>query len=190
MSLISILLIGGLTFGICFLLDRGYTRIFRSKQQHRSGLSVRVSKRYASFGLILGVLGLTAVFTGLSGNKVLLLGGCLVLVMAAALITHYMSFGVFYDADSFIYTSFGKKEKTCRFCDIKGQRLYLIQGGNIVVELHLSDGSSLSIQSTMEGAYPFLDHAFAAWCRQKNRNPNDCDFHDPANSLWFPTVED
>ena len=190
MSLISMILIGVLTFGVCFLLDRGYTRIFRNKQQHRSGLQVRHNKRYASFGLILGVLGLTAVFTGLSGNTVLLIGGILVLIMGAGLVAHYMCFGVFYDADSFIRTTFGRKSTTYRYCDIQGQRLYLIQGGNIVVDLHLSDGSSLSIQSTMEGAYPFLDHAFAAWCRQKNLNPDDCAFHDPANSLWFPTVED
>lgn len=190
MSLFSMIIIGALTFGLCFLLDRGYARLFRNKQQYRSGLQVRVSKRYASFGLVLGVLGLAAVFTGLSGNKVLLIGGFLVLAMAAGLVGHYMSFGIYYDENSFIHTAFGKKERTYRFCDIEGQRLYLIQGGNIVVDLHLRDGSSLSIQSTMEGAYPFLDHAFAAWCRQKNRDPDDCDFHDPANSLWFPTVED
>ena len=190
MRLFSMILICGLTFGVCFLLDRCFTRFFRGKQQHRSGLQVRHSKRYASFGLILGVLGLTAIFTGLSGNTVLLIGGSLVLVMAVGLVAHYLCFGVFYDADSFIRTSFGRKSTTYRFSDIQGQRLYLIQGGNIMVDLHLSDGSSLSIQSTMEGAYPFLDHAFAAWCRQKNINPGDCAFHDPANSLWFPTVED
>lgn len=190
MSLFSMILIGVLTFGVCFLLDRGFTRLFRNTQQHRSGLQVRHSKRFASFGLILGVLAITAIFTGLSGNKVLLIGGILVLVMAAGLVVHYMGFGVFYDEDSFIRTALGKKHTAYRFSDIRGQRLYLIQGGNIVVDLHLSDGTSLSIQSTMEGAYPFLDHAFAAWCRQTNRNPEDCAFHDPANSLWFPTVED
>lgn len=190
MNLFSMVLVGIATFGICFLLDKGYTKCFRNKAQHRSGLQVRPSKRYASFGLILGVLGLTAIFAGLSGNNVLLIGGILVLVMGALLVVHYMSFGVFYDADSFIRSSFGKKPSTYRFSDIKGQRLYLIQGGNILVELHLTDGTSLSILSTMEGAYPFLDHAFAAWCRQTNRNPQDYSFHDPACSHWFPTLED
>ena len=48
----------------------------------------------------------------------------------------------------------------------------------------------MSLQSTMEGTYPFLDHAFAAWCRQTGRDPKQCDFHDPSQSLWFPTEEE
>ena len=35
-----------------------------------------------------------------------------------------------------------------------------------------------------------LDTAFAAWCIQTGRDPQSCDFHDPSQSLWFPTVED
>ena len=188
--MITIIIIVALTFGLCFLFDKGYTHIFRNKAQHRSGLAVRVSKRYASFGLVLCVLGITAVFSGLSGNTVLLAGGILVLLMAAGLITYYMTFGVFYDADSFILTTFGKKSITYRFRDICGQQLYVIQGGNVVVELHLADGNAVSIHSGMDGAYPFLDHAFAAWCRQTGRNPEDCSFHDPSNHLWFPPIEE
>jgi len=165
MNLFSIVIVGALTFGLCFLIDRGYTRIFRSKEQHRTGLAVRVSKRYGSFGLILGVLGITALFSGLSGNTFLLIGGILMLLMAAGLITYYMTFGIYYDEDTFILTTFGKKSQTYRFRDIRGQQLYLIQGGSTVVELHLTDGNAVSIQSGMEGAYPFLDHAFASWCR-------------------------
>ena len=190
MSIAGILIVGALTFGLCFLLDKGYTGFFRSKAQHRTGLAVRVSKHYASFGLILCILGLLAVLNGLSGNRVLLIGGILVLLMGIVLIVYYMSFGIYYDADSFILTSFGKKSTTHRFGDIRYQKLYLIQGGSIVIELHMADGSAVSIQSAMEGAYPFLDHAFAAWCRQTGRNPENCPFHDPANSLWFPTEEE
>ena len=190
MNIAAYLVIGALTFGVCYLLDRGYTRLFRSKVQHRSGLSVRVSKRYASFGIILGILGLLAVFNGLSGNTVLLIGGILVLLMAAALIIHYTGFSIFYDADSFIFTTFGKKSVTYSFRDIRGQQLYLIQGGSTVVELHMADGRSVSIQSGMDGAFPFLDHAFAAWCRQTNRDPAACAFHDPASHQWFPPVEE
>ena len=71
-----------------------------------------------------------------------------------------------------------------------GQKLYLVQGGNIIVELHMDDGTTVSLQSAMEGIYPFLDTAFAAWCLQTGRDPQSCDFHDPSQSLWFPTVED
>ena len=190
MNIAAFLVIGALTFGICYLLDRCYSRLFRNKAQHRTGLSVRVSKRYASFGIILGILALLSIFNGLSGNLVLLIGGILVLLMAAALIIRYTSFSIFYDEDTFIFTTFGKKSITYAFRDIRGQQLYLIQGGSTIVELHMADGSSVSIQSGMDGAFPFLDHAFAAWCRQTNQNPATCAFHDPASHQWFPPVED
>lgn len=187
MNIVTVLIVAALTFGICFLFDKGYTNTFRNKVQHRSGLAVRVSKRYAAFGLILAVLGIAAIFAGLSDGLVLLLGGILILVVGAGLITYYMTFGVFYDDESFILTTFGKKSATYRFSDIKMQQLYVVQGGNTIIELHLSDGRSVGLQSTMEGTYPFLDHAFTAWCRQTGRDPEECAFHDPSSSLWFPS---
>lgn len=190
MNIISILIVAALTFGVCFLFDRGYTKLFRSKAQHRSGLAVRVSRRYASFGAILAVLGIAAIFTGLSGNTALLWGGVIVLLIGIGLAVYYMTYGIFYDDDGLILTTFGKKSRAYQFRDIQSQQLYLIQGGSIVVELHMTDGSSVSVHSAMEGAYPFLDHAFAAWCRQTGQNPDDCTFHDPGNHLWFPTEED
>ena len=190
MNLITIVLVAAVTFGVCWLFDKGYTNAFRNKVQHRSGLAVRLSKRYAVIGLLLLVLGIAAIFTGISGGKALLYGGILVLLMGAGLIVYYLTFGIFYDADSFILTTFGKKSVTYRFADIAAQQLYVVQGGNVIVELHLTDGNAVGIQSVMEGAYPFLDHAFAAWCRQTGRDPEDCPFHDPANHLWFPNVEE
>ena len=41
--LIVILVVAG-TFGLCFLLDKGYTKLFRSKAQHMSGKAVRLTK--------------------------------------------------------------------------------------------------------------------------------------------------
>lgn len=190
MSPVTVIIAAALTFGICFLVDKGYTRLFRSKQQHKSGLQVRLSKRYASIGLVLCILGILAVFTGVSGETVLLIGGGIVIFIGCALIGHYMSFGVYYDADSFIVTTFGKKNPVYRFGDIRHQKLYMIQGGSIVVELHMADGNAVSIHTSMEGAYPFLDHAFNAWCRQTDQDPEDCTFHDPGNHLWFPNEEE
>lgn len=190
MSPVTIIIAAALTFGICFLVDKGYTRLFRSKQQHKSGLQVRLSKRYASIGLVLCILGILAVFTGVGGETVLLIGGGIVIFIGCALIGHYMSFGVYYDADSFIVTTFGEKNPVYRFRDIRHQKLYMIQGGSIVVELHMADGSAVSIHTSMEGAYPFLDHAFNAWCRQTDQDPEDCTFHDPGNHLWFPNEEE
>lgn len=190
MSPVTVIIAAALTFGICFLVDKGYTRLFRSKQQHKTGLQVRLSKRYASIGLVLCILGILAVFTGVGGETVLLIGGGIVIFIGCALIGHYMSFGVYYDADSFIVTTFGKKNPVYRFGDIRHQKLYMIQGGSIVVELHMADGNAVSIHTSMEGAYPFLDHAFNAWCRQTDQDPEDCTFHDPGNHLWFSNEEE
>jgi len=190
MSPFTIVIVAALTFGICYFLDKGYTRLFRSRQQHKTGLQVRVSKRYASIGLVLCILGILAVFTGFGGETVLLIGGGIVVCIGCALIGHYLSFAIFYDADTFIQTGFGRKSPVHRFDHIRYQKLYMIQGGSIVVELHMADGNSVSVHTSMEGAYPFLDHAFAAWCRQTGRNPDSCDFHDPRNHLWFPAEED
>ena len=190
MSPVTLVIAAALTFGLCFLVDKGYTRLFRSKAQHKTGLQVRPSKRYASIGLILCILGILAIFTGIGGETALLIGGAIVLCIGCGLVGHYMSFGIFYDSESFILTTFGKKSITHRFGDIRHQKLYMIQGGSILVELHMTDGSAVNVHTAMEGAYPFLDHAFHAWCRQTGRNPATCTFHDPGNHLWFPTEED
>ena len=183
------ILVAALVFGICFAVDKGFTKTFRNQIQHKTGLSVRLSKRYALFGLFLTVIGILGVCVGISDGPVLLWGGIIVLLMGAGLITYYMTFGIFYDADSFILTTFGKKSVVYSFSDIKEQKLYLVQGGSTLVELHMADGCAVGLQSTMEGMYPFLDHAFAAWCRQTGMDPEVCDFHDPANSIWFPMEE-
>lgn len=190
MSSVTLVIAAALTFGLCFLVDKGYTRLFRSKKQHQTGLQVRPNKRYASIGVIFVILGILAVFTGFGGEMVLLIGGGIVVCIGCALIGYYLSFGIYYDDDSFIVAAFGKKTVTHRFGQIRHQKLYMIQGGSIVVELHMADGSAVSVHTPMEGAYPFLDHAFHAWCRQTGRNPDACGFHDPGNHLWFPTEED
>ena len=61
MEFAGVLLIAAVTFGVCWLFDKGYTNAFRNKIQHRSGLAVRINKRYAAFGLILAVLGILAI---------------------------------------------------------------------------------------------------------------------------------
>ena len=187
---IPILIVAALVFGVCYLVDKAFAKMFRSKAQHRSGRAVRANKRYGIFGVILTVLGIMAVCVGITDGPVLIWGGIVVLLMGICLAVYYLSFGIFYDGESLLYCRFGKKDVTHYYKDIVGQKLYLIQGGNIVVELHMKDGSAVSVQSAFDGVYPFLDTAFAGWCLQTGRDPQSCDFHDPSQSLWFPTVED
>lgn len=190
MTFILILLIAAAVFGLCFAVDKAFAKLFRSKAQHRSGMAVRANKRYGLFGVILSVLGVMAICVGISDGSVLLWGGIIVLIMGICLAVYYLSFGVFYDGETFLLSRFGKKDITYRFDQIQGQKLYLVQGGNVIIELHMTDGNTVSLQSTMDGVYPFLDTAFAAWCMQTGRDPQSCDFHDPSQSLWFPTVEE
>ena len=190
MSTLFVLFLAAAIFGICFAVDKAFTKAFRSKAQHRSGMAVRANKLYGLAGLILMILGILGVLTGLGANVLLLIGGIVVLILGICLVTYYLSFGVFYDGETMLICRFGKKDREYYFRDIQGQKLYLVQGGSILVELHMADGSAVSLQSSMEGVYTFLDTAFAAWCLQKGIDPQSCDFHDPSQSLWFPTVED
>ena len=170
---IPILIVAAAVFGICYLVDKAFTKAFRSKAQHMSGKAVRLTKRYGVFGVIFSVLGIMAIVIGISDGPVLVWGGVFVLVMGIALAVYYLSFGIFYDGETFLQSRFGKKDAAYSYKDIVGQKLYLVQGGNIIVELHMKDGS-----------------AVAAWCLQTGRDPQSCDFHDPSQSLWFPTVEE
>ncbi len=188
MEYLAIILIAAAVFGVCYLVDRGFTKHFRSQKQHRSGLSVRLNKRYGSMGLLIGVLGIAAVFTGIRDGWVLIAGGGVLIVTGVCLVAYYMSFGVFYDETGFISASFGRPDSSYTYKDIVAQQLYNNQG-HILIELHLSDGKALHLQSTMTGAYAFLDYAFEKWCAQTGREKATCDFYAPENSCWFPPVE-
>lgn len=190
MSTLFILLIAAAIFGICFAVDKAFTKAFRSKAQHRSGMAVRANKMYGLFGLVLSILGILGIMTGLGTNLLLLGGAVIVLIVGICLAVHYLTFGIFYDGETFLVSAFGKKNREYSYKNIRGQRLYLVQGGSILVELHMEDGSAVSLQSTMDGIYTFLDTAFAGWCLQKDIDPQSCSFHDPSQSLWFPTMEE
>lgn len=188
-GILSVLLVAAVVFGICFLADKIFTKAFRSQAQHQSGLAVRPNKKYGAFGLILIVVGLGAVFSGLKDDKVLLIGGCVVIALGIGLVVYYLSTGLFYDEESFLYTSFGKKSLTYHYRDIQAQQLYNAQG-SLLVELYMTDGKSVHVHGNMVGAFDFLDKAFSGWCAQRGIAAEDCAFHDPANSCWFPPVSE
>lgn len=184
------IIVAVLTFGLCFLVDKLFTKKFRSKEQHKSGLFVRLNKKYGAFGLILMALGVAGIFSGINGmGVVMIVGGSVVVLVGVGLLVYYMSFSVFYDDNSFVLTTFGKKSTTYRFSQIRGQLLYNAYG-NILIELHMDDGRTVGLQAGMVGVHPFLDKAFYSWCRQRGISSESCDFHDPDNSLWFPMMEE
>ena len=67
-QLFPILVIAAIIFGICYLVDKAFSRLFRSKAQHRSGMAVRANKLYGLAGLVLSILGILGFLTGLGAN--------------------------------------------------------------------------------------------------------------------------
>ena len=190
MGLASIILVIAVVFGLCYLVDKGFTKVFRGTVQHQSGKSVRLSKRYGSIGIIMFALGMAAAFMGGNAEDWALMGGGILLVLGGiALVTYYMSFGIYYDEDSMVVSRFGKSSKTYYIKDIRCQQLYLVSG-NVVVELHMKDGGHFQVHTGMTGMDKFMDHAFEAWLQQTGRTKEDCPWYDVDNSCWFPPMED
>ena len=190
MSPVVIIFTAAVVFGLCYVVDKSFSKLFRSKAQHQSGLAVRVNKRYGVFGVSLTVIGILSIFLGITSGLALLLGGIVVLIMGICLAVYYLTHGIFYDGETFLVASFRKKDRVYQYWEIQEQRLYMVQGGSVIIELYLLDGTTVSLQSTMDGVYLFLDTAFAGWCLQKGIDPTTCDFHDPGKSWWFPHEED
>ena len=185
------LLVIAATFGCMYLLDKGLTKLFRSRAQHHTGTAVRLKKHYGLLSLALMALGLLAIVTWFTDRTLaLLVGGVLILPGGALLGIYYLTHGIFYDDDSFLYVSFGNKGREYRYGDIQGQKLYEIQGGNLLVELHMTDGSTVSVQGNMEGAPSFLDKAAHARMRQLGLNSHECAWFDETQGRWFPPVEE
>ena len=188
--MIPLLILAAAVFACCFAVDKGFQKLFRGRPEHQSGLAVKHKKRAAVFGLILTVLGIAGILTGIGGDLSMVIMSAVVLLMGVALIVYYLSFGIYYDDQTFLLSTLGKQSKARRYEEIRAQKLYVIQGGSALVELHMTDGSTLSVQTTMDGALAFLDYAFARWCHQKGIDSDDCDFHDPSSLQWFPAVEE
>ena len=192
MQLFATLLIAAAVFGLCYLLDKGFTKLFRSQSQHLSGRSVRLGKNCAVIGLLMLALGVGALCSGIQdGSSLFICGGILITVVGLGLALYYLFTGIFYDDDSFVYTAFLRKNRTYRYDQIRFQQLYMVQGGSVVIELHMTDGSAVQVQSNMAGYDKFLDTAFLGWVQQRNIDiRSGADFHDPDNSKWFPSEEE
>ncbi len=189
MEYLFVIVIAAAVFGLCWLIDKGFTKVFRSQAQHLSGLSVRLNKRYGSMGLILALFGIAAFVFGFPDSSTLRVGGIILFVLGVGLTVYYLTFGIFYDADGFILTTFGKKSQLYRYGDIEFQQLYLVTGGNTTIELHMVDGRSVMLHKMMPDSDKFLDYAFEHWCAEKHMDPASCDFHDRENAVWFPMRE-
>ena len=183
----GIVLVAAATFLLCWLLDKGFQKAFRSAPQHMSGKSVRLNKYNGLAGVILTLLGIVSMVFG--GEMLLLVGGGIVLLMGIGFMVYYMGFGVFYDDESFLVMAAGKKNREYRYNQIQTQQLYR-NGGHILVELHMTDGTTVAVQGNMDGAPGFLDKAAHARMRQLGLNSHECQWFDETEGRWFPPVEE
>jgi len=184
------LLVAAATFGVMFLLDKGLTKLFRSREQHASGTAVRLKKGYGIAAIALCLLAVLSLMQYITNRETLMLVCSVALIaMGGGLGAYYLTHGIFYDDDTFLFTTLGKKGVTYRYADITGQKLYVLQGGTYVVELYMADKTTVSVQTSMPGAYDFLDKACHARFRQLGINSFECDWFDESQSCWFPPVE-
>ena len=72
MEIIPIVLVAAAVFGVCYLVDKAFTKKFRSQAQHMSGMAVRANKRYGVFGVVLTILGILAICVGITDGPVLI----------------------------------------------------------------------------------------------------------------------
>lgn len=189
MQIVAFLIFIGLIFGLCFLVDKLFTRLFRNRKEHRSGLAVHYNKRTALFGLLLAVLGIFSTITGVEKSRFLLIGGIVVLIGGILLLAYYLSFGIYYDDKTILVSGFLKKNRSFAYGDIVHQTV-LIAGGSLMAEVYFENGSAITVQAHMDGGIAFLDYAFARWCEVKGLNPKECAFHDPSKFRWFPAEEE
>lgn len=189
MEILIVLLFCAVIFGVCYLVDKGFTKLFRSQQEHHTGKAVRLNKKYGSIGLIVFVLAIAVLFNA-KDSVLMYIAGAVLLFVGIGLVVYYMTYGIYYDVDTFLVTNFGKKTSRYAYGDIRSQQIYNSYG-TIVIELYMENGAAVQLQSNMKGTYEFLDHAFAAWCTQTGKTKEDCaEFYDPDNSCWFPKTEE
>lgn len=189
MKYVVVLIVLACTIGICFGVDKIFNKIFRGKAQHKSGMRIKASKRYATFGLILSALGIAALCSSHISRVLILIAGISMLVIGLCLIAYYLGFGIYYDDDSFIYSSLFRKNITYNFVDIVAQQLYY-SGANVVIELHFADKRTIQLQSSMDGVTAFMNKAFAGWLKQYNKTVEDCTHYDPEQFRWFPPLQE
>ena len=165
--------------------------MFRSQAQHHSGTAVRLKKGYGIAAIALCLLAVMSLMQFIMDGEMLMLVCAVVLIaMGGGLGAYYLTHGIFYDDDTFLFTTLGKKGVTYRYADITGQKLYVLQGGSYLVELYMAQGGTVSVQTSMSGAYDFLDKACHARFRQLGINSFECGWFDESQSCWFPPVED
>ena len=103
--MIAYLFIAVLVFAACYGVDKGFSKLFRSRKEHQSGKAVKHNKRAALFGLVLAVLGVAGILAGIGTSLGLLLLSAVVLLMAAVFVLAFVDMTAFHTAYAVLLTA-------------------------------------------------------------------------------------
>lgn len=183
MEYVILLLFMGLCFGLIFLGDKLVSAVTRRARERDQ---VKPPLRYPVLSGLLTLLGLGMVVYGcLAADWRFCAVSPVFLAIAVYGFRYYATTGITYGEDRFEFR-LGKKRQTFFFRDIRYQRVN-VSKKTVCLVLRLQEGDpDLVLYSNMQGYEPFLRHAWLSWCSARGLDPEAQDWHDPADSRWFP----
>lgn len=185
MKIILLLILCGLVFLVCFLVDRLLQKLFPKSDLEKSKNVVRPARRSAIIGILLLLAAvLAAVFVLPREMDMIVLLGCITAaIFGIILLVGYFSVSIHFDEEQFQYQDRKSGKKVYRYEQIRGQRSLMTRGG-IHTTLFVG-GDTIPLYSSMQNLAPFLEKAFFKWCRVKQIDPDTVE-NNPRMFTWFP----
>ena len=184
--LLFLLIVAAVVFGLCFLLDRLFQKLFPKSDLQKSKKTVRMPRRCVVFGILLLTVSF-AVLLFFGSDTLLLIGSIVGMLLGALLLGYYFSFSICYNDEAFLYRDLRHRKTQYTYAQILGQRSLMTRSG-INVTLLVAD-DSVMLTSAMEGASAFLQHAFFRWCGEKGIDPDSVE-NNPRMLTFFPDPDD
>ena len=178
MFYVIILLICAAVFGLCFLVDKLIQRLRRHEPPAKT---VRQPRRAVIIGIIMLVVGIgLLLFLNTSWG---LVGGIVMILLGAVLLTSYFLFSVHYDDEGFTCRTLKSADRYL-YNQIRGEQAIATRSG-ITVILYVGH-TTVELSEAMQGVQKFLSHAYYARCRQMGIDPDLCPPPAPRELVWFP----
>lgn len=186
MKYIFYVLLIAVIFGLVALVDLVLGKLFPKSKTRQQGKAVRAPRYSFILGILITLLCIIGLLFYTDADPFLRGGMISAMVLGIYMVVNYIRFGIFYDDEGFEYRTLTKQSRYYRYGDITGQRSFLARSG-LNVSL-LAKGDEIPLNGAMQGVAEFMSHAFFAWCRETERNPDAMEF-DPSTLSYFPTPE-
>lgn len=189
MQYVYLLIIAALVFGLCFLIDFLFKKLFPKSKLEGSKRVVRMPRRSAIWGLILTLFPVVVLLFWLppEGDTALTIGCVVAILFGLVLLVQYFSFGIWYDEETFLFKDLRRGRRTYHYSQIKGQQSLMTRSG---IQATIFVGEDvIEVSSAMQGLPDFLDKAFYRWCAAKGIDPDSVE-NNPAMLTYFPALEE